>query len=148
VNPHEKVLLRGQADRLRGNLYHYTYEDISDHLQAINGLTEIAAREMMLRGKRPRMSHLGLHPFWRFLRFYFFRGGLCDGMPGFFVAATAAFYVFLKYAKLWERTRNHDHEQVQDSARRSREALGRRRRASAGSDDIPHPGRSLLGGRR
>jgi glycosyltransferase involved in cell wall biosynthesis len=148
VNPHEKVLLHGQADRLRGNLYHYTYEDIGDHLQAINGLTEIAAREMTLRGKRPRMSHLGLHPFWRFLRFYFLRGGLRDGMPGFFVAATAAFYVFLKYAKLWERTRNHNHEQVQDSARRSREALGRRRRASAGSDDLPHPGRSLLGGRR
>src|SRR5262245_15416864 len=147
VNPHEKVLLRGQADRLRGNLYHYTYEDISDHLQAINRLTEIAVREMTLRGKRPRMSHLGLHPFWRFLRFYFLRGGIRDGMPGFFVAATAAFYVFLKYAKLWERTRTHDHGQVQDSARRSREALGRRRGSSAGSDDLPHPRRSPLGGR-
>ncbi|HEV8718396.1 MAG TPA: glycosyltransferase [Candidatus Binatia bacterium] len=148
VNPHEKVLLRGQADRLRGNLYHYTYEDISDHLQAINGLTEIAARELALRGKRTRLSHLLLHPLWRFLRFYFLRGGVRDGMPGFFVAATSAFYVFLKYAKLREYTRTHDYGQAQDPARRPGEELGRRRGSGAGSDNLPHPHRSPLGGSR
>jgi hypothetical protein len=148
VNPHEKVLLRGQADRLRGNLYHYTYEDIRDHLQAMNGLTEIAAREMALRGKRTKISHVVFHPFWRFLRFYFLRGGIREGMPGFFVAATSAFYVFLKYAKLRECARNHDYEQAQDSARRSGEALGRRREPGIGSDDLPHPRRAPLSGRR
>ena len=50
VDPHEKVLLRGQADRLHGALYHYTYDDISDHLRAINGLTEVSSRELALRG--------------------------------------------------------------------------------------------------
>jgi Glycosyl transferase family 2/Lipopolysaccharide kinase (Kdo/WaaP) family len=148
VNPHEKVLLRGQADRLHGNLYHYTYEDIRDHLQAINGLTEIAAREMALRGKRTRMSHLVLHPFWRFLRFYFLRGGIRDGLPGFFVAATSAFYVFLKYAKLRECTRAHDYEPAQNSAHRSGEELGRGREPGAGSDDLSYPRRAPLGGRR
>jgi glycosyltransferase involved in cell wall biosynthesis len=148
VNPHEKVLLRGQADRLRGNLYHYTYEDIRDHLQAINGLTEIAAREMALRGKCTRMSHLVLHPFWRFLRFYFLRGGIRDGLPGFFVAATSAFYVFLKYAKLRECTRAHDYEPAQNSAHRSGEDLGRGREPGARSDDLPYPRRAPLGGRR
>ncbi|MBI3796325.1 MAG: glycosyltransferase [Deltaproteobacteria bacterium] len=147
VNPHEKVLLRGQADRLHGNLYHYTYEDLHDHLQAINGLTEIAAHEMALRGKRARLSHLVLHPFWRFLRFYFLRGGIRDGLPGFLVAATSAFYVFLKYAKLRECAGEQDYEQAQDSAHRSREALGRRREPSAGSDDVPHPHRAPLGSR-
>jgi hypothetical protein len=29
--------------------------------------------------------------------------GFLEGFPGFFVAATAAVYVFLKYAKLRER---------------------------------------------
>jgi len=148
VNPHEKVLLRGQADRLRGNLYHYTYENISDHLQAIDGLTEIAARELALRGKHTRVPHLVLHPFWRFLRFYFLRGGIRDGIPGFFVAATSAFYVFLKYAKLRECTRTHDYGQAQDSARRPGEKLGRWRGSGAGSDNLPHPRRSPLGGGR
>ena len=148
VNPHEKVLLRGQADRLRGNLYHYTYEDISDHLQTLNSLTEVAAREMVRRGKRTRVSHLLLHPFWRFLRFYFLRRGIRDGMPGFFVAVTSAFYVFLKYAKLWEHTtRTYDYGQAQDSSRGPREELGRGREPSAGVDDVPQPRRALLDGR-
>jgi hypothetical protein len=28
--------------------------------------------------------------------------GFLEGFPGFFIAVTSAFYVFLKYAKLWE----------------------------------------------
>jgi hypothetical protein len=102
VNPHEKVLLRGQADHLRGDLYHYTYEDIGDHLNALNHLTEVASHEMIRRGKRTTLSHLLWHPLWRFFRFYVVRGCFRDGVPGFFVAVTSAFYVFLKYAKLWE----------------------------------------------
>jgi glycosyltransferase involved in cell wall biosynthesis len=138
VNPHEKVLLRGQADRLHGNLYHYTYEDISDHLQTLNSLTEVAAQETARRGKRARVAHLVLHPFWRFLRFYFLRGGIRDGIPGLFVAITSAFYVFLKYAKLWERTtRNYDQEQAQNSPRGPGKAVGRRREPSIGVDDLP-----------
>lgn len=149
VNPHEKVLLRGQADRLRGNLYHYTYEDISDHLQTLNGLTEVSARETARRGKRTRVSHLVLHPFWRFLRFYFLSGGLRDGIPGLFVAVTSAFYVFLKYAKLWERTtQTHDYEQAQDSPRGPGEELGRRRESSVRVSDASPPRWSLHGGRR
>ena len=31
------------------------------------------------------------------------QGGFLDGWRGFIVATMAAFYVFLRYAKLWER---------------------------------------------
>jgi hypothetical protein len=148
VNPHEKVLLRGQADRLRGNLYHYTYEDISDHLQTLNSLTEVAARETARRGRRSQVSHLVLHPFWRFLRFYFLRGGIRDGVPGFFVAVTSAFYVFLKYAKLWEHTTcPHEQRQAQNSPRGPREELGRGREPSARANGLPQPRGSSLGSR-
>jgi hypothetical protein len=119
------VLLRGQADRLRGDLYHYTYEDIGDHLRTVNVLTDVAARERALRGKRARVSDLLLHPLWRFLRFYVLRGTISYGVPGLFVAVTSAFYVFLKYAKLWEQTSLKQNDaQVQDSACGSRERVG------------------------
>lgn len=107
VDPHEKVLLRGQADRLAGDLYHYTYEDTSNHLRAINNLTDMAVRERALRGKRARQADLLVRPLWRFLRFYLLRGTVAYGVPGFFAAVSAAFYVFLKYAKLWEHTTRH-----------------------------------------
>ena len=44
-----------------------------------------------------------LRPPARFLRSYVLRRGYRDGMPGFVIAVASAFYVFLKYAKLWER---------------------------------------------
>ena len=111
VDPHEKVLLHGRSERLSGNLYHYTYTDISDHLRTVNSLTDISSRELVLRKRRRYLSDVLLRPLWRFLSFYFFRGCIRDGLPGLFVAVTSAFYVFLKYAKLWE--------QASDSAQNS-----------------------------
>jgi len=148
VDPHEKVLLRGQAERLHGPLYHYTYDDISDHLRAINGLTEVSSRELALRGKRTRTLDLLLRPWWRFLRFYVLSGGFRDGIPGFFVAVTSAFYVFLKYAKLWETTRSHTDADTQHSSRRPREELGRGGSAGVGVDHLPQPHRPSVGSRR
>lgn len=146
VDPHEKVLLHGQADRLRGNLYHYTYDDIYDHLRALNGLTEIASREQALRGKHVRLSDLLLRPLWRFLRFYVVSGGFREGVPGFFVAVTSAFYVFLKYAKLWERTTvQHLHaEKTQHPPYRSGEEVGWRGSASAGTHHVSPPQRPSI----
>jgi hypothetical protein len=41
-------------------------------------------------------------PFFRFLRDYILKRGFADGMPGMIIALSDAYYVFLKYAKLWE----------------------------------------------
>ena len=104
VNPHEKVLLRGQADRVAGNIYHYTYDDITDHLRTVNDLTDIAAQELAQRGVRVHVWDIVFRPLWRFVRFYVLSGCMRDGRAGFFVSVTAALYTFLKYAKLWEHT--------------------------------------------
>lgn len=140
VNPHEKVeLLHGQGDRLRGDLYHYTYKDISDHLRTLNRLTDVASREHALRAKRIGVSDLLLRPLWRFLRFYVVRGTFRNGVPGLFVAATSAFYVFLKYAKLWEYTVRHHDAQAQHSPCRPREELGRGGGPGVGTHPVSPP---------
>jgi len=101
VNPHEKVLIEGRTRRLTGSLLHFTYADVSQHLQTVNRLTDISAIETL---KRDRVStgRLVSRPFWRFFRSLVFDRGVLEGWPGFFVAATAGFYVFLKYAKALE----------------------------------------------
>jgi hypothetical protein len=43
-----------------------------------------------------------LRPPFRFFRSYVLKRGFMEGFPGYFIAATAAMYVFLKYAKLRE----------------------------------------------
>ncbi len=104
VDPHEKVILHGRSARLRGPMLHYTYRDIAAHLATINFFTGVAARELELRGQHATLSDLFLRPLWRFLRFYVLRRGFMEGLAGLFVAQSAAFYVFAKYAKLWEAT--------------------------------------------
>jgi hypothetical protein len=43
-----------------------------------------------------------------FLKMYVVKRGLLDGMRGFIAAVNHAHYVFLKSAKLWDRTRASD----------------------------------------
>ena len=104
VDPHEKVILRGRSARLRGPMLHYTYRDIADHLATINHFTGVAARELELRGQHATLGDMLLRPLWRFVRFYLMRRGFMEGLAGLLVAQSAAFYVFAKYAKLWEAT--------------------------------------------
>ena len=46
-------------------------------------------------------------PLVRFLKFYLFRMGFLDGLPGFAHIAIGSFASFLKYAKLYELNRTH-----------------------------------------
>jgi glycosyltransferase involved in cell wall biosynthesis len=108
VDPHEKVILHGKSRRLRGPMLHYTYRDIADHLATINVFTGVAARELELRGQGTTLADLLLRPLWRFVRFYLMRRGFLEGLAGLFVAQSAAFYVFVRYAKLWEATHARD----------------------------------------
>jgi glycosyltransferase involved in cell wall biosynthesis len=100
VEPHDRVLVDGRTGRLRHPLLHYTYTDISDHLATVNRLTDAAART---RVGRPGLVSFVLRPGWRFVRFFVLGGGFREGVPGLFVAMTAAFYVFLRFAKGFER---------------------------------------------
>lgn len=107
VDPHEKVILHGRSARLQSPMLHYTYRDIAAHLATINFFTGVAARELELRGQRATLADVFLRPLWRFVRFYVMRRGFMEGIAGLFVAQSAAFYVFAKYAKLWETTQAH-----------------------------------------
>ncbi|HEX9880283.1 MAG TPA: glycosyltransferase family 2 protein [Candidatus Binatia bacterium] len=100
--PHDLVSVEGKARRLRHPLHHYSYRDISDHLARVNSYTTVSSRELRTAGKRWRRSDNLLRPAFRFFRSYILKRGFLEGLPGFFVAATAAIYVFVKYAKLKE----------------------------------------------
>ena len=60
---------------------------------------------MAERGRRAGVLQLAGHPPLAFLRNYVLRGGVRDGIPGFIISALNAYYVFLKFAKLWELQR-------------------------------------------
>ncbi len=102
MDPHEKILVDGKVRRLIHPLRHYSYRDVADHWKRINRFTGISASEQKAEGRRWRWMDNLLRPPFRFLRSYVWKRGALEGFPGYFVAATAAIYVFLKYAKLRE----------------------------------------------
>lgn len=105
TNPHDRVEVRGRVERLAGDLHHLSYDSIADHLRTIDSFTTIAAREKHAAGERAGVADLVLRPAGKFLRMYVAKLGFLEGFAGFHVAATGAFYVYLKYAKLREMDR-------------------------------------------
>ncbi|ALD20018.1 glycosyltransferase family 2 protein [Hymenobacter sp. DG25A] len=92
------------VEALNGDLLHYSYDSVEQHVAQLNRFTSIAAEELWLRGKRDvTLFHLLLKPIWKFVHGYFLRLGMLDGFAGLSIATISAWGVFLKFAKL--RTR-------------------------------------------
>ncbi len=108
TNPHDHVVIEGPVRALAGDIAHYSYRSISDHLRQIDFFTTISAKEKASAGMKPRFWRLLLHPIGKVLRMYFLKLGFLDGRAGFVIAALGGYYVFLKYAKHWELSRRHD----------------------------------------
>lgn len=103
VNPHDRYELADRSakvGRLRGDLLHYSYRSVSDHLKQIDFFTGIMAAELHRAGKRAPMWRVVLAPAFRFFRDYVVKGGWMDGMHGFVIAALSSSAVLVKYVKL------------------------------------------------
>jgi glycosyltransferase involved in cell wall biosynthesis len=99
---HESVQAEGDVGRLQSELQHYAYRGISHHFAAMDRYTTLAAEEMHASGRRAGFVELAIHPWAAFVRNYVLKRGILDGLPGLIISAMNAYYVFLKFAKLWE----------------------------------------------
>lgn len=99
---HEKAIFEGKKGKLRGDLYHYSFKSLEDHYQKTIKYAKIMAQDMKSRGKKFNLLNLIFNPIWHFIKVYFFKLGFLDGIRGFFIAMSGAFYVFLKYKFLYE----------------------------------------------
>ena len=100
-DPHEKASVSGTTAKCSGELFHYSFTDLTDYVRRLNTLSANAAT-MQRKGVRFSLSHLALRPIARFFKFYLFKRGFREGLAGFVVALIESYGVFLKYAKLWE----------------------------------------------
>jgi glycosyltransferase involved in cell wall biosynthesis len=100
--PHDKVVVNGPVKRLTHPLWHYTYDDVADHLATINRFSSITARQRYVQNSPFRWHDLIFRPILRFFKGYLMRRGFMDGAHGFVIAILCAYGVFVKYAKQWE----------------------------------------------
>ena len=99
---HEKVLHAASPATLSGDLLHESAEDLGRYLDKQNRYSTLAAEELHRQGRRAGVAELALSPLVRFVKFYFFRLGCLDGMPGLAHISIGCMNSFLKYAKLIE----------------------------------------------
>ena len=99
---HEKVETTGPVGRLRSDavLLHHSADDLATYLDKQNRYTTLQADALFRAGERATWWRLLLSPALRFVKFYLFRLGFADGLPGLVHIAIGCFASFAKYAKL------------------------------------------------
>lgn len=105
---HEKVKLEDSVEvaTLNGDLLHYSYTSIEQHLNTINRFSTIAAEQNFSYGKQANLMRILFKPFFTFVIMYIIRLGFLDGYHGFVVCKNSAFYTFIREVKLKELCRN------------------------------------------
>jgi len=101
-DPHDKVILKGTTTQLKGELLHFVYKNVSHQLQTVDTFSTITATALDREGDRFNLFKLLYRPSIKFFETYCIKRGFMDGLPGFIIAITSSFYVFLRYVKLWE----------------------------------------------
>ena len=85
--------------KISGDLLHYSFYTLNDHIRQIDRYTELAAQERAAKGKSYSRFRIWFGPKWTFLSCYIFRLGFLDGYPGYVVCRYNAYYTFMKYTK-------------------------------------------------
>ena len=102
VNPHDiiKMDLDTDIQKLSGNLLHYSYDSISDHVNQTNKFTTIAAKAAFKDGKRSSNFKTVTRPLLKFIKDYFIKRGFLDGRYGFIICCINSLSALLKYSKI------------------------------------------------
>ncbi len=107
-NPHDQVVMENGTtlSYLKGDLLHYSYYSIHQHIAQINSFTEIGAAEAFKKGKNSNLAIIITKGIWKFIRDYFINLGILDGYYGFVICSLSAYATFIKYLKLRELIKN------------------------------------------
>jgi len=101
VNPHDRVDAAAcRTIDLPGNILHYSYDSLGDHLRTVDRFSEIAAGELLAADRPVRAWEPFTHGAAAFLRLYLLQRGFLDGFAGFSASFLSAVYAYAKYAKV------------------------------------------------
>jgi glycosyltransferase involved in cell wall biosynthesis len=103
TNPHDKVVLQDniQVEHLKGDILHYSYHTVSEHVIQNNKLSTLAAESLFANGKKTNLMNVIVRPWWNFIVSFVIRAGFLDGLFGFVIAIQIAHMTFLKHLKLY-----------------------------------------------
>lgn len=111
-NPHDRVEFRNDDSKIKhleGDLLHYSYKTLTEHIHQINRFSTIGAHSAKEKGKKViPVIHIFGNPIFTFIKKYFFQLGMLDGYYGFIISLNTAYSKYLKYIKLRELNLNKE----------------------------------------
>jgi glycosyltransferase involved in cell wall biosynthesis len=102
---HEALILEGNTIRMEGDILHFTYRDMTDHINRLNNYSSMQARDIVDKKKKWLYLRALLLPPITFLRFYIWKLGILDGFPGLLIALVSSWATAMKYLKAIELKR-------------------------------------------
>lgn len=101
LNPHDKFVMQQNSSIgfIKGDILHYTYYTIKEHLERSDRYSTIAARELVKHGKPIHHFNIIINPAAKFVRNYLFRLGFLDGYYGFQICRIVVGETYQKYRK-------------------------------------------------
>jgi glycosyltransferase involved in cell wall biosynthesis len=104
-DPHDRLEVNGAVERLRGDMLHYTYRDLTDHFHRMVKYAHTLGQSMFEDGRRARWHHFLITPWLNFFKYLVLKQAWRDGWRGWIVAFMHMVSVFAKYAFLYEKGR-------------------------------------------
>jgi len=102
TNPHDKFMVQGSTSKLSGDILHYSYTDLNDHLKRTIDYGRIGAEAALEQGKRFQWTRLIFSPFGRLTKSLIFKQAWRDGWRGWIIAVSSFLTCFAKYAFMYE----------------------------------------------
>jgi glycosyltransferase involved in cell wall biosynthesis len=100
-SPHEKLIVPGQVQWLRGDLLHYSMESLEHIIKKTIAVADYFLQQCEANGRKVDWTDFAFRPWWSFFRSYFLRLGILDGWQGYVIAWMTSFYTFLRYTKVY-----------------------------------------------
>lgn len=110
LSVHESIKVKGVVKKLSGAIEHYPYQDLKECIDKADYYSSLAAQEMFKNRKFHEITPLNMifRPALGFFQRYFLKLGFLDGFPGLILNVFHAYYIFMKYAKIWEMRKRND----------------------------------------
>ncbi len=94
-----------QVGSLKGDILHYSFRSLAEHLKKIEKYSELAARAAVEAGKDTTLFQVWGSPKWHFFNEFIIKRGFLDGFYGFVICRLSAYATFIKYSKIRQYNR-------------------------------------------
>ena len=94
-------LLTAHVKKLNQPVNYYGYDSFDSYNAKLNAISNIEAKELYFKNKRPNAYHFFIVPNFYFIKNYILKLGFLDGKEGLILTYLHSFAIFKRYLKLW-----------------------------------------------